>query len=73
MKSFGITEWNEKRILKNTIFFFHNLQQKTAFYFSENKKYMLTAELDDTCSMYPQMTANDISFQSETIIIEVLY
>lgn len=73
MKSFLITEWNEKKILKNTIFFFHNLQDKTAFYFSENQKYMLTAQLDNTCNITSKMTANDISLQSDTIIIEVLY
>ena len=73
MKTFGITEWNKKTRLKRTIFIFNNLQKRTAFYFSENDKYMLTAELKNQCSISTRMTAEDIHFQSETIIIEVLF
>ena len=73
MEDFGISEWNKKPILKQKLFRFKRLKHRTAFFYTDCDRYMLTAELDDTCDISLQMTANDISLQSETIMVTKIY
>lgn len=73
MEDFGINEWNKKPILKKKLFVFTRLKHRTAFFYTEDDRYMITAELDDICDISKQMTANDISLQSETIVVTKIY
>ena len=73
MKKFSIEEWKEKRILRNTAFYFHNLQDRTVFYVCKDNRYMIEAELDNYCNIGIKMTAIELAAQTWIKEISKLY